>query len=535
MSAQAVAPALDELGRRIIATIGMPKDAWEIAAQLEVNGMRDHDARTGYGVRDLFELARAIERRFLDGAYGYTLEAEDRPPRVIPALRFVRRYFAGIAFALPMAMQATAMLMWGYGIWGALDLELAQGSAIALGFIASYIAAGGFAQAIVRRGLFYIYQEEPGLARWTAWKGFALAWRATLLLIIPALLLNLTFRLLPWSMLFIAAAFYAGLTVLWLSWALIYLVRKTILLAVITALSLGVVIAAARLGGASPIVANAIGVIVADVLSLAAAQWFLLRMGRGSNGSASRNRDPVNPPRLAVLVFSTSRYFFYGMLFNAFLVADRVIAWTTPVGREDFPPYGFWLNVRYELAMDLALVVVIVMGGVVQYAIERFSEKLIPHEKRISHDDTSTFLGEQLRGHRRRSWQLALSAVVGLLLTYALAIALRGVPNARFQEALTADVTIRVLPLAAVAYVFFMFAVRNLLLLLTLSRIEAAVRVVAIALVTDVAVGFVCSRAIAYWAAVAGLLAGAIVLSILASRAARQALDELDYSYYAAY
>jgi hypothetical protein len=530
--AHTAAPALDELGRRVIETIGMPKDAWEIAAQLEVNGMRDRDAR-GYGVRDLFELARAIERRYLDGAYGYTPEPEERPPRVIPAWRFIRRYFAGITFALPMALQAAAMLMWGYGIWGALDLELAQGSAIALGFIASYIAAGGFAQAIVRRGLFYIYQEEPGLARWTAWKGFALAWRATLLLIVPALLFNLAFRLLPWSMLFIAAAFYAGLTVLWLSWALIYLVRKTILLAAITALSLGVVIAAAKLGGVPPIVANAIGVIVADALSLAAAYWFLLRIGHGSNRSASR--DPVNPPRLAVLIFSTSRYFFYGTLFNAFLVADRVIAWTTPVGREDFPPYGFWLNVRYELAMDVALVVLIVMGGVVHYAIERFSEKLIPHEKRIIHAETERFVAEQLRGHRLRSWQLALAAVIGLLLTYALTMALRGVPNARFQEALDSDVTIRVLPVAAVAYVFFMFAVRNLLLLLTLSHIEAAVRAMAVALATDVAVGFICSRAIAYWAAVLGLLAGAIVLSILAARATRRALDELDYAYYAAY
>ncbi len=521
--------AIDDLGRRIIDTIGMPKDAWEIAAQLEVNGLRDHDARSGYGVRDLFELARAIERRFHEGAYGFAIEGEDPRPRVIPALRFLRGYFAGIAFALPMALQAAAMLTWGYGIWGALDLELAQGSAIALGFIASYVAAGGFVQAIVRRGFFYVYQEEPGLARWTAWKGFALAWRATLVLLAPALLLNLVFRLLPWSMVLIAALFYAGLTVLWLSWALIYLVRKTVLLAVITALSLAVVIAAAKLGGAPPIVANAIGVIVADVLSIFTAHWFLRRM------AAARNGAPVNPPRLAVLVFSTSRYFVYGLLFNAFLFADRLIAWTTPVGREDFPPYGFWLNVRYELAMDLALVVVIVMGGVVQYAIERFSEKLIPHQKRIKHADAETFLGEQARGHRRRSWQLGLAAAIALLLTYALFIALGDVPNERFQEALGSEVTLRVLPIAAVAYVFFMFAVRNLLLLLTLSRVDAAVRTVAFALVTDVAVGFVCSRAIAYWAAAAGLLAGAIVMCIFAARAASRALEELDYSYYAAY
>ena len=58
--------AIDALGQSVIDRLGLPKDAWEIAAQLEVQGMRDSDARS-YGVRDLFELARAIERRFRAG------------------------------------------------------------------------------------------------------------------------------------------------------------------------------------------------------------------------------------------------------------------------------------------------------------------------------------------------------------------------------------------------------------------------------------------------------------------------------------
>jgi hypothetical protein len=532
MSAIAAAAPIDELGQRIIHTIGMPKDAWEIAAQLEVLGMRDHDARSGYGMRDLFELARAIEQRFHDGAYGFDFGEEEPRKRVIPALRFVRRYFAGIAFAMPMALQAAAMLVWGYGIWGALDLELAQGSAIALGFIASYVAAGGFAQAIVRRGLFYVYQEEQGLARWTAWRGFAIALRATIALIAPALLINAAFRILPWPMALTAVVFYAGLTVLWLAWSMLYLAGRTELLTVITAMALAIVIGAAKLG-APPIVANMIGVVAADGISLLAARFFLARL-RGRITKAA-STPVVNPPRLAVLVFSTSRYFVYGLLFNAFLFADRVMAWTTPVGRDDFPPYSFWLNVRYELAMDLALVVVIVMGGVVQYAIERFSEKLVPHEKESKHSDAQAFRDRQLRAHRRRSWQLALSAGIALALAWALVQSLQNFPNAQFRDALTATVTMRVFAAAAIGYVFFMFGVRNLLLLLTLSRVDAAVRTLSLALITNVVVGFIISRAIAYWAAVGGLVAGAIVLSFFAGRAAKRTLADLDYSYYAAY
>src|SRR5262249_38985251 len=220
-----------------------------------------------------------------------------------------------------------AMLVWGYGIWGAIDLELTQGSGVALGFIASYVVAGGFIQAIVRRGLFYIYQQEEGLAQWAALRGFKIAVRSMLALTIPALLINALFHILPWPMLAIALAFYIGLGILWLTWALIYLVRRTHFFLMITIVALAVVIASAKLAHVPPIVANAIGVVTADALS-----YFIARRQLGKLAARRAIGPAVNPPRSAVLVYSTARYFVYGLLFSAFLFADRVIAWTTPVG-----------------------------------------------------------------------------------------------------------------------------------------------------------------------------------------------------------
>lgn len=532
MSTQAVAAdidALDELGQRVIDRLSVPKDSWEIAAQLEVLGLRDSDARNRYGARDLFELARTIEGRFRDGQYAFIVEGEDPRPRVIPILRFARLYLSGIAFAAPMAVQAAAILIWGYGLWGALDLTLTQGSAIALGFITSYVVAGGFTQAIVRRGLFYVYQQEEILARATALRGFALAVRALLLLAIPAVAANAIFQVLPWSMLGVSLLFYALLGILWLTWALLYLVRKTWSFVIVTAAGLAVVIAAAKLLHLPSVTANALGVAAADAMSFALAWIFLGRMAKRSAA------EPINPPRIEVLVFSTSRYFVYGLLFNAFLFADRLIAWTTTVGREDFPPYPFWLNVRYELAMDLALVVAMLMSGVVEFAIERFSEELVPLEKKSKSEDVRAFVAEHLRMHRRRSAELMLAAIVAAGAAIAVFAALLRVPSARLHEALTAAVTLRVFVAASVGYIFFTFGVRNLLLLLTLSRVEPAVRSVAIALATDVVIGFVCSRAFHYATAVAGLVVGAIVLAIVSGRAVRRTLEQLDYFYFAAF
>ncbi len=518
----------DALGQQVIDRVGIPKDAWEIAAQLEVLGLRDDDARSSHGARDLFDLARGIERRFRAGHYAFFVEGEDPVPYVNPLLRFLRRYLAGIVFAMPMALQAATMLVWGYGIWGAVDLELTQGSAIALGFIASYIVAGGFSQSIVRRGLFYIYQKEEVLARWTALRGWWIGLRVMLALLVPALLANALFRILPWSMVAVAVSFYAGLGILWLNWSLIYLVRKSHWFLIVTAVALGAVLFAAKVLHLAPIIANCVGVLVADVLSFSAASWQLRRLARGG-------AEPVNPPRLVVLVYSTSRYFVYGLLFNAFLFADRVIAWTTPVGRQDFPPYPFWLSVRYELAMDLALVVAIVMSGVVEVAIERFSEELIPMEKRIRSDAADDFIEAHRASYRRRGYGLAVAAIVALAAAAAVFAALQRVANPVLHDALIARATMGVFAAAAVGYVFFMFAVRNLLLLLTISRVHDAVRSVAFALVVNIAIGFVCSRAFHYGAAVAGLVAGAAVMALVAGRAVRRVFEDLDYHYFAAF
>jgi hypothetical protein len=521
------ASAAHELGQQIIDLIGIPKDHWEIAAQLEVMGLRDADARADYAARDLFDLARQIYTWFREGRFRSEIEGEDPQPRVWPVLRFLRNYATGLTFSLPMALQAAVMLTWGYGVWGAIDMDLRTGTAIALGFIASYIVTGGFMQTIVRRGLFYVYQQEAWLARWTALRSWTFALRVVLGLLVPALLLNALFRMMPWSIVLTAAAYYVALSILWLNWALIYLVRKTWLFLLTTAVALGTVLVAAKMFGASPLVANAVGLTVADALSFGLALYHLNRL--------TGARKVVNPPRLTILVYSTSRFFLYGVLYNTFLFADRILAWTSSTGREDFPPYGFWLNVRYELGMDLALIVVMLLSGVVEHATQRFSEMLVPNEKRTRSVDAAAFTHASRAEHRKRSFLLAGAAVFAVLGALAVTSALRGATTLPIHAALMTTTTTRVFIVAMAAYVIFMFALQNVLILLTLSRVELVARAVGIALAVNVGVGFVCSRAIHYSAAAFGLLAGASILAILTARAMQKVLGELDYHYYAAY
>lgn len=517
-----------DLGQQIIDRLGIPKDEWEIAAQLEVLGLRDADARE-YGARDLFDLAREIYARFEEGRFRCFIEGQD-PETGSPLLRFLKNYLTGLTFSLPTALQAVTMLVWGYGVWGAIAMDQRTGTAIALGFIGSYVVAGGFTQAIVRRGLFYIYQGEEWLARWTALRAWSRSFQLILAVLAAAFLFNAIFGVLPWSMAGIAAAYYVALAALWLSWSLIYLVRKTWLFLIVTVIALATVLTAARVFQAGPIPANAAGLAVANLLSFGLALHYLNALARGSS-----QRNAIHAPRLTVLVYSTSRHFLYGLLYNAFLFADRVIAWTSATGREDFPPYGFWLNVRYELGMDLALIVVMLLSGIVEHATQRFSETLVPREKRVKTSAAATFIETSSTEHARRSLVLAGAAVIAVVIAILTALLLRRMPSLPIHTVLLAPATMRVFAVATAAYVIFMFALQNVLILLTLSRVDLVVRAAGIALAVNVAVGFLCSRAIHYSAAVFGLLAGAILLAVLASRSMKRVLQDLDYYHYAAF
>ena len=66
-----------DLAQQVVDLIGVPKDEWEIAAQLEVMGLRDSDARAEHGARDLFDLARRIYSWVLDGRLRTEIEPED--------------------------------------------------------------------------------------------------------------------------------------------------------------------------------------------------------------------------------------------------------------------------------------------------------------------------------------------------------------------------------------------------------------------------------------------------------------------------
>jgi hypothetical protein len=234
-------------------------------------------------------------------------------------------------------------------------------------------------------------------------------------------------------------------------------------------------------------------------------------------------------------VYSTAQVFLYGLLYSVFIFADRVIAWTGTRGRDDFPPYAFWLNARYELAMDLALIVIVLLAGVVEAFSHRFSSSLVPVEKRVRSGDVEPFVKHFRSMYVRQSLMLAVGGALAVMVAGFVVDVLRTYPDPRLQEGLASETTVRVFWIAAIAYAVLMFALRNVLTLMILMRADLAARAIGISLVVNVTAGYAISRSLHYSGSVYGLLAGCVCLAFLTHRAMRAVLNELDFHYYAGF
>jgi hypothetical protein len=524
--------ALYEVGQIVMERVGIPKDRWEVAAQLEVLGFRDIDARERLGCADVFDAADRILSFFLDGTLSFVVDEDPAPRRLTGALRALRHYLDGLMFALPMVLQGAAMLLWGFGLWGAIELDVRTGSAIALGFVTSYIATSGFSWAIVSRTLYYHYQSEGALARWSALRMWGVAVRVALLLAVPGVLFNLLYGLLPWDMVLIALLFYVVLVIFWLNWSLIYAVGRAPWLLVVLALSIAAAVASSRVLGLAAVSANVVGMVIACILTFLVGLDGLNRWARDGNGDGNA---VINPPRLIVLVYSTAKVFLYGLLYSVFVFADRLVAWTGSRGRDDFPPYPFWLNAPYELAMDLALIVIVLLAGVVEASSHRFSASLIPVGKQVKSRAAEPFLDHFRSLYNRQSATLAIAGLLAIAVAAVVVRALRAFPDPRLQEGLASETTMRVFWVAAVSYAIFMFALRNVLTLMIVMRAGAAAEAIGISVVVNIIVGYAISRSVHYSGAVFGLLAGCVCLALLTHRAMRAVLRDFDYHSYAGF
>jgi len=516
---------LQELARQVARRSPFPHDHYEVAAIVESLGWTDHQVQTTFGYPDVFALARAI----YDGLKAAPTVLPHVPRKTLPwhqALgRAVRHFFRGLVFALPMAVSVAAMLVVRYSLWAYQYFTLEVATAVAIATMLSLLVTGGFIQSIARRGLMYVEMDEYNAARRVTMRLMAVGTAVAMLVGLGFGLVNLVFLIYPWRMVGWALLYYLLLCTVWLAVGLLYILKRELLLTVIFALGIaavGILHEVFRLT-----------IMLAQGLALAFTSGASLLVARRTFATYERRRVPgveyVPLPRPSLLLYTLLPYFIYGFGYFLLLYTDRILAWTADA---PYMPYFFWFRGDYELGLDWAILILVLPLGVVEMAVVRFGDLLRQRQALHPASDVEGFNRWFLAFHTRWLWVFAAVVTASAALVYwgTIAVDRSGV----LAVPLFANrISYWVFGWAVLGYALIAAGLMNVLLLFCLSRPEPVLRVLGLAWLVDVVVGFVMSRQLGYQWAVCGLVAGALAFFLQSTYWCRSILRELDYQYYA--
>lgn len=500
-----------------------PEDMYEVVAILESMGWSDELASDVYGKEDVFALSAEI----WDIIHAKILYVPTAPVEKLSPLQYImmvlRSFLRGTIFALPMAVSVASMLTLRYSLWSYQYLSLENATGIAIGTILSFMAIGGFTQAIARRGFMYIGQGHYYMARKVAFYFVRLGYAVCLLGALSFLVFSSVFSVYPWRMTIIIIVYFLFLSAIWLSVTIMYMLQKEM---AFTGLMIGgifTVFILFDLVGLNIILSQVIALTLVSLTGIIAAHYYFLR--------AEKKMDiGIAPPmpRLSIVVYTSIPYFLYGFLYFTFLFIDRIVAWST---NNVYMPYLVWFRGEYELGLDFALISLILPMGLVEVVVNDIMSNLEANQKNFMAADNRR-LGEMyVRIYIKR---LAYTAVFSLLNACILYFVLKTYLGDGVLElnVFTHHTTHFVFVWALLSYAIVAVALMNALILFCLSQPEMAYRPLLYSLVVNLCLGFVLSRWIDYSWAVIGLMGGALVFVCLTTRMVLQVMKNLDYYLY---
>ena len=516
-----------ELVEFVLEQTTRPLDRWAVAATLESGGIRDVDARERFGRRDVFDLADEVYALCLE-AGAAPVEPEPEPvPRRRRALEVAGQYVHGGFFFVPLALQLGSLVLLGYGQWASLDFSPRQASIVGTALLASFLVTGGFAQAL---GYLGPYFAEPGKHLLAARVvgvvvGLALATLAAGALLIFAV--NLFTGSYDGRSIGAGLVYYALAGGVSVASAVLYMLKRYLAMLVATVGGIAVVGLVLHGFGLGIYAAHWIGL---GATILVEAAWAVAVLARRSVRTADELRGARLPP-VPVIVTIVAPYAVYGAAYFGLLFVDRLAAWSA--GARGLP---LTFRAPYEVGLDWALISVVPALALLEVTINSFSARLAELGSRHRAGSAADHNRELLRFYRR---QLALVAV---LLAAGAAAAFGGLRLAADVHALRSvsglfsdRTTLHVYPLALAGYALLVWALFNGLFLFSLGRAWLVIRALVPAIAVAAPVAFVLSRAVVYWAAAGGLVAGALVFAVLSARSALRVLRSVDYHYFAAY
>lgn len=480
-------------------------DHWEATAVVEALGYNDGRVYREFGLANTLELGEYI----WNGREPTPAASPAWTPETESTGRIVARSaISTLVYAVPwlsvfiaQTISPTAMV---------LPSQVAPAVALALMF--SLVVSGGFVQAIVRRGEFYVGNLQVGMAREVIGALTRVGMSITVVTATAGVGLGWYFELAGWPALILGADVFVTLSALWMICGRFAIRRQQWRVSVTFGFGFAGFLCARQLD-ADVLTAQ---LVAATVLLIAA-----LAQSRGLFADGTARAEGVRMPQLSVVVFRTAPYFWYGIAYFSFLFADRLVAGTAAAAATADAAFG--IPIPYVAGMELALLTFLLAASGLEVAGALFS-------RAITNEARQPFLGDNrplvaaLRRHHMRA--LLLAAGVFFLAAAIVAVGAR----ALLGETLS-PVSWRLLLIGDAGYLCLAVGLVNALALFQTGRPWGAVRGLTLALGINLVGGFVLGHLYGSYFASAGLLVGAVAFVIISTIDVRHAVARSDFSY----
>ncbi len=489
-------------------------DIWEIVAIIEALGYTDRMIQAEFGCPNALVLSQFIYAQRSQ----FPLPQPPDRPSIEPDLRlreeleiFITQFSHSFIYTIPFIIQLVLDYLPIDSNKDFLPPEL--NSLFAVVTMASLITSSGFVQMIGRRGSFYMGLKDPIQANRICMPILWIGILTTILLSLVSIIFGFYQGIAADEYVILAGAYYAIMSIIWMLFAVVGLQYRfaapMILIGVACCfLELRLII------GLSAIEAQFITITLAFVLLI------LLAI---VNAIKYRAMQPefgklVSLPRLSVLIYLLTPYFFYGIVYFGFIFADRLAATLATDSIYSLVPGK---NLGYQDSMDVALLDLLLIVPLVEY----FSYKLIIYWYDRAKNSTLAEI-DSLAWRIQKHYWLLLSQIFwcfGILLS--ITIGLLSILNRSQTDNILTIV-------GCLGYFGFAIGLFNTIILLSLNRLRDVLNNLVVAVLINFILGYFISSFLGLYLAVIGLVVGGMFFAATSTQQTLKAIDRADYCYF---
>jgi hypothetical protein len=515
---------LKELYLEITKDKGKPLDFWEITALLEIYGLRDIDAKQEYGFENLFEIARYMEKfKDIKEYPSKSINILENNPNLLK--RTFKNYIKGLAFAMPMLVQIFFTLAIGYAVWSGIEMGKTKATVIAMGTFLALIITGGSAQAIGRKGLFYLKQNQQILASDVTKQLLKVAFWIMVAVGIILILFNSFFEILPSYYFWVLIMFYFLLSVLFLNVSVFEMFEDYYTILYFFLFAIVLVYLFHSIVKIQLPEAQFVTLIILNIVFSVYTYKKLKKLKSHSIGEGEMI------PRGSVMFYTLIPFYVYGFLYFGFLIGDRIIAWSVNVPQK---PYFIWFDVPYELGEDWALIALVILMGVAEVSIYEFMYKInknITIYKFYQYKEFNSLLS---KFYKKFNYLYFVYGIFTILFVYFLVEGIYDFYHPSYLVDFFQSYTPFIYWVSAVSYLFLVHGLINILFIFSFSRQTFAVKATGYALLVNIIVGMILSRSMGLEYAVVGLFVGSIFFWYFSLKYVIKMFKNLEYYYYSA-